>query len=166
MNAFEAIANRVSCRRYQDTPLPQEVLKKIVDAGRRAPTANNIQPVEFVVITDKKKLNDIAGHTDYGTFIADAAACIAVFSKDTKYYLEDGAAAVENILIAAAALGLGACWVAGDKKSYRDKVRLELNAPDHVKLIALIPVGYPAKAREPHEKKTLREVLHWEQYGS
>jgi nitroreductase len=164
MDAFDAILKRVSCRSYLDKPVPKELLEKVVDAGRRAPTARNEQPVEFVVVSKKDKLADIAGLTDYGRFIANAPACIVVFSKDTKYYLEDGAAAVENILIAVAALDLGACWVAGDKKAYAEAMREKLNVPENYKLIALLPLGYPAKAREPHEKRPLDDVLHWEQF--
>lgn len=164
MDALDAIARRVSCRTFQDRSIPRQVLEKLVDAGRRAPTARNVQPVEFVVLTNRDRLADIAAQTDYGRFIANAPACIVVFSKETKYFLEDGSAAVENILIAATALGLGACWVAGDKKVHAETIRKKLNAPDHYKLIALLPVGYPDKSREPHEKRPLNQVLHWEEF--
>ncbi len=164
MDAFDAITKRVSCRTYQDKPLAKERLEKIVDAGRRAPTARNEQPVEFIVVTNTEKLAEIADLTDYGQFIANAPACIVVFSRDTAYYLEDGAAAVENILIAAAALDIGACWVAGDKKAYAESVRDKLNVPENYKLIALLPLGYAAKVRDPHEKRPLRDVLHWDQF--
>lgn len=164
MDAFEAIIRRVSCRTFTDQTVSRELLQKVVDAGRRAPTARNLQPVEFVVITERNALQEIARLTDYGHFIGNASACIVVFSKDTKYYLEDGSAAVENILIAATALGLGACWVAGDKKAYAEQVREKLQAPPNYKLIALLPIGYPANDREPHKKRPLTDVLHWEKY--
>ncbi len=164
MDALEAIRKRVSCRTYQDKSVPRELLEKIVDAGRRAPTARNLQPVEFVVVTNPEQLRAIANLTDYGHFIANAPACFVVFSQETKYYLEDGSAAVENMLIAATALGLGACWVAGDKKFYAESVRDMLAVPENYKLIALLPIGYPAKHREPHEKRPLTKVLHWETF--
>jgi nitroreductase len=87
-----------------------------------------------------------------------------VFCKDTKYYLEDGCAAVENILVAAAALGLGACWVAGDKKSYAGEVRRMLRAPEDCNLVALLPIGYPAEEMVPRQKRPLEDVLHWETF--
>ena len=98
----------------------------------------NLQPWQFVVVTDKSMRAKIAHLTDYGKFIAGAPACIAVFCQDTKYYLEDGSAAVENILLAATALGLGSCWVAGDKKPYAEEVANLLGVPRKYKLIALI----------------------------
>ena len=164
MNTFDAIEKRVSCRTFLKDPVPQELLKKVVDVGRRAPTANNIQPVEFIVVTNSSILQHIADTTDYGRFISKAPACIVTFGRDTKYYLEDGCAAVENMLIAATALGLGTCWVAGDKKKYCEPIRSLLDAPKDMRLIALVPIGFPAKERPPHEKRPLEEVLHWEKY--
>ena len=103
----------------------------------------------------------MGGLTDYGRFISEAPACIAVFCRDTKYYLEDGSAAATYILLAATALGLGSCWVAGDKKAYAEQVREFLGVPDGYKLVALIPVGYPAEEQRKN-KRSLAEVVHWE----
>jgi nitroreductase len=126
----------------------------------------NLQPWEFVAVTDQGMRRRIADVTDYGKFIADAPLCIAVFCRESKYYLEDGSAAVENILIAATALGLGSCWVAGDKKGYADTVRELLSVPAGYRLIALVPVGYVEGEVRPKEKRELREVLHYERFSS
>ena len=84
---------------------------------------------------------------------------------DTKYYLEDGCNASQNILVAARAHGLGSCWVAGDKKPYAEKVRKMLGAPETHKLISLLAIGHPAQESEKEtEKRPLSEVLHWEKY--
>jgi nitroreductase len=99
--------------------------------------------------------------TDHGPFIADAPVCIAVLAKDTKYYLEDGSAATQNILVAAHALGLGACWVAGDKKPYAPKVVEYLGAPDVMRLVALVAVGWPEGPLPNPKKRPLQEVVHW-----
>ena len=85
-------------------------------------------------------------------------------AKNTKYYLEDGAAATENILLAATELGLGSCWVAGDKKSYADKVLSFLGVPGGYKLISLIAIGYPEGNLPNPAKRPLSEVLHWERF--
>jgi len=164
MDLFEAIYARTSIRSFKKEIVPKELLEQIVDAGRHAPSAINIQPWEFVVCTDDEKIQDIAGVTDYGKFIAQASACIAVICEDTKYYLEDGCAAVENMLLAATALGLGACWVAGDKKSYCSAVKQILQIPDHFKLVALLPIGFPKYDKEPNSKRPLDQVLHWEKF--
>lgn len=100
---------------------------------------------------------------DYGRFIAEAPVCVAVLSRQTKYYLEDGSAATLNILLAAHAHGLGACWVAGDKKPYAAKVVQMVGAPEDYRLISLVSIGYPAE--EPKTgKRALREMLHWERF--
>jgi nitroreductase len=140
------------------------VLEKLVDAGRLAPTANNVQPWEFIVVTDDSTRKRVAAMTDYGKFIADAPATIVIFCKDTKYYLEDGSAATTNILIAAAALGLGACWVAGDKKTYAKEMNTVLGVPAAYKLISLIPVGYQAGPTPKVAKRALSDMLHWDRF--
>jgi len=161
MDALENFKNRVSVREYGDKPVEKEKLEKIADAGRLAATARNEQPWEFVIVTDKPKIKELAGITDHGKFMAGAAASIAVFCKDTKYYLEDGSAATENMLLAAAALGLGACWIAGDKKEYGAKIADALSVPAGFKLVSIISLGYPKEKPEPHTKKPLEEVIHW-----
>ena len=89
-----------------------------------------------------------------------------VLSHETKYYLEDGCAAVENMLVAATALGLGTCWVAGDKKQYSHQIVTLLKAPNNFRLIALVPIGFAAKNRPPHEKRPLDIVLYWNEYNT
>ena len=163
MEAIEALKTRRSKRKFLATPISKEVLEDIIDCGRLAPSAVNIQPVEFIVVTKGEIRKRVAEMADYGRFIAEAPVCIAVFSRQTKYYLEDGSAATENILIAAHAHGLGACWVAGDKKPYAEKVRQLLGAPQDFKLISLIPMGYSEEQPKPTKKK-LKDVLHWEKY--
>lgn len=163
MEAIEALKTRRSKRKFLPTPVPKEVVEDIIDCGRLAPSAVNIQPVEFIVVTKEEIRKRIAEMTDYGRFIAEAPVCIVVFSRQTKYYLEDGSIASENILLAAHAHGLGACWVAGDKKPYAEKVRQLLGAPQNFKLITLIPLGYSKEEPKPAKRK-LKDVLHWEKY--
>ncbi|MEM2964238.1 MAG: nitroreductase family protein [Candidatus Bathyarchaeia archaeon] len=164
MDALEAIRRRRSVRRFKPDPIPKETIEKLVDAGRWAPSGMNVQPWEFIAVTNPETRRRIAGITDYGKFIAQAPLCIAVFCKDTKYYLEDGCAAVENILIAATALGLGSCWVAGDKKRYVDQVREMLNVPRGYKLVALIAIGYPLDGPSERRRRDLKEILHYESF--
>jgi nitroreductase len=163
VEAIKALKTRRSKRKFLPTPVTKKVVEDIIDCGRLAPSAVNIQPVEFIVVTKAKIRKRIAEMADYGRFIAEAPVCVAVFSRQTKYYLEDGSAASENILLAAHAHGLGACWVAGDKKPYAEKVRQLLGAPQDFKLISLIPMGYSEEQPKPTKRK-LKDVLHWEKY--
>jgi len=163
MDAIKALKTRRSKRTFLPTPVPKEVVEDIIDCGRLAPSATNIQPVEFIVVTNQKVRKQIAELTDYGKFIADAPLCIAVFARQTKYYLEDGSAATENILLACHSHRLGACWVAGDKKLYAEKVRRLLGLPEEFRLVSLVPVGYSEEKPRP-SKRSLSDVLHWEKY--
>jgi len=166
MEALEAIKARRSIREYQDKAISKGLLEQIVDAGRFAPTARNIQPWEFIVITNPDTLKRLAGLAENGRFIAQAKAAIAVFCNDTKYYLEDGCAATVNIMLAAAAWGIGSCWVAGDKKPYCSEVANLLGVPASFKLTSLVSLGYP-KSKDSFaiaDKRSLKELIHWEKF--
>lgn len=164
MDALEAIEKRRSVRRFTDKPVPRQTLEAIVNAGRWAATARNEQPWEFVVVTDRDTLRALGQATDHGRFIADAAACVAVLCKNTKYYLEDGSAATQNMMVAATALGVDSCWVAGDKKPYCEAILRILGAPLEYKLVALLALGYRADAVKTPPKRSLAEVMHWERW--
>jgi len=166
MDALEALRTRRSIRSFTAKPVSREIIEQIIDGARLAPTANNMQPWEFIVVTDEATRGQIAGVAEYGKFIADAPVCIAVFCKDSKYYLEDGCAATENILIGAHALGVASCWVAGDKKDYAREVSEILEAPDSHKLVSLIALGYSSVSVSisGKGKRELDEVIHWEKF--
>jgi nitroreductase len=163
MDCIEALKTRRSVRAYTGEPVSREVIEDIIDCGRLAATAINIQPWEFVAVTEPAMLRAIAGVAEFGRFIAQAAVCVVVLCKDTKYYLEDGSNASQNILVAARAHGLGSCWVAGDKKPYAEKVARMVGAPEGYKVISLLSIGHPAE--QPHQdKRPLSDVLHWEKF--
>ncbi len=163
MDAVEVLKTRCSVRAYLGQSVPRSVIEDIIDCARLAASAINIQPWEFVVVTDAALRRRLAEATDHGRFIADAPVCVVVLCRDTKYYLEDGSAATQNILLAARAHGLGACWVAGDKKPYAADICKLVGAPDGFRLVSLIPMGYPAEKPEK-AKRALADVLHWEKY--
>ena len=161
MDAIEALKSRRSVRVFKPDPIPEAIIEEIIECGRMAASAINIQPWTFVVVTSEDMRHRIAYATDYGAFIKTAPVCVAVLCRDTKYYLEDGCAATQNLLVAASALGLGACWVAGDKKDYAPVICDILGAPRGYRLVSLVAMGIPAETPET-VKKPLSEVLHWE----
>jgi nitroreductase len=163
MDCLSALKTRRSVRAYTGEPVAREVLADLIDCGRLAASAVNIQPWEFVVVTERSMLDAIARSTDYGRFIADAAACIVVLCRDTKYYLEDGCNASQNILVAAHAHGLGGCWVAGDKKPYAGAIRRLVGAPEDCRLVSLLAIGHPAE-HSAKAKRAVDQVLHWEKF--
>lgn len=164
MDALEAITRRRSVRKYKPEPVSRKLLSKVLDAGRLAPTGRNLQPWEFVVVTDPEKRRQIADLTENGKFIADSPVCIAVLCRPTKLYLEDGSAATTQMLLAATVLGLGTCWVVGDKKPYAPQIAALCGAPPELKLVSLIAIGHPANGSKP-PKRALDEVVHWEAFA-
>lgn len=162
--AIRVLKERRSVRQYEAKPVPKEILEDIIDCARLAASANNTQPWLFVVVTNEEGKSEIARLATYGKFIASAGACVAVFcEKDSKYKVEDGAAATQNILLAAKAHGLGSCWVAGHGKDYAEDVRKLLNVPEKYELISLVAIGYTNQTPNP-PKKPLSQVLKWEKY--
>lgn len=165
MDVIAALKERRSIRRFLDQPVEKEKLEEIVDCARLAPSANNLQPWEFIVVTDQLKKEAVAKLTDYGKFIKEAPVLIAVFCRDTTFYLEDGSAATQNILLAAYGLGLASCWVAGNGTPYAEPVRELLGVPAGYRLVSLIPIGYPAEEISGQKfKRDLKDVLHWEKF--
>ena len=165
MDAIETLKTRRTIRRYLSKPVEQEKLETLIDCARLAPSAINIQPWEFIILTDSEKRKAVAEITDYGKFIKDSPAAIVVLCKNVKYFLEDGCAATMNILHAAHALGLGACWIAGDKKPYAGRILEIVNAPHDYRLVSLISLGYPdVPPPKPQNKRPLSEVIHWESF--
>ena len=161
MDALEAIRKRRSVRQYTGDPIPREDLEKIVDAGRLAATGSNQQPWDFVVVTDREMIDQLkvaAGWMD------KAGAIVAVvMDPSSRWWLEDGAAAVENMLIASTALGYGSCWLEGYTLPREEEFKTLLGIPEKKRLLTLVPIGVPAEW-PTREKKALEEVLHWERY--
>lgn len=164
MNFYELSKKRRCVRSFIDKPVSKGSIEKIIESARLSPTARNIQPWEFIVITDKNIIKKISELAPNGQFVVGAAVCIAIFCKDTKYYLEDGCAATTNTLNAAADLGIGSCWIAGDKKPYCGEIAQMLSVPAEHKLISLIALGYSDEAPQPHDKRSLKSVIHWEKF--
>ena len=163
MDAIKVLKERRCVRKYLSTPISKEIIEDIIDCGRLAATGRNVQPWHFVVVTSSERRQHIAGITEYGKFIADAPVCVAVLCDDTRYYIEDGSAATQNILLAAKAYSLASCWVAGDKKPYADEISKYLGVPNGIQLVSLIAIGYSDEVPIPR-KKPLSEVLHLEKF--
>ncbi len=166
MGSYTNLITRYSVRNFKDTPIPKNIIEKIIYAGHRAATARNAQPWKFVVVTNQEKRIAIKHLCPKnGPFIDIAPVCICVFCEKTTYYLEDGSAASQNILNAANALGLGSVWVAGDKKDYAEEIKHLLNMPTNYTLISLIVIGYPENEISPTPRKALEEVIIWEDFN-
>ncbi len=165
MNPLDVFRKRRSVRRFEEKPLPEAALCSIVEAASLAPTARNIQPCRFIVVLEPARLKELARLVSpNGAFMEKAAACLVIISEDTKYYLEDGCAATTQACLCASMLGIGACWIAGDKKEYAESVKRFLNVPEAWRLVSLVAMGYPAETPHP-PKKEVKDVFHKEKFS-
>jgi nitroreductase len=161
MDVFEAIRTRRSVRAFTGEAIPREDLEKIVDAGRLAATGSNKQPWDFVVVTDRAMIEQLKTASQW---MEKAAAIIAVvMDPESRWWVEDGAAAVQNMLLAATALGYGSCWLEGYTLRHEDAFKVLLGVPAEKRLMTLVPVGVPVEW-PTKEKKSLEDVVHWERY--
>jgi nitroreductase len=161
MDALEAIRKRRSVRKYTGAPIPRADLETIVDAGRLAATGGNRQPWDFIVVTRPEmieKLKVAAGWMD------KAGAIVAVImDPSSRWWVEDGSAAIENMLLASTALGYGSCWLEGWTLAHEEEFKPLLGVPQEKRLLTLIPIGVPAEWPDK-DKKPLDQVIHWETY--
>lgn len=161
MDALEAIRTRRSIRRYKEGDVPKCDLETIVNAARLAATGSNRQPWDFIVIKDKSMIVLLKVT---GEWIKEAdAVIVVVMDPQSRWWVEDGAAAIENMLLASTALGYGACWVEGDALPHEELIKSLLGIPAERRVMALIPIGIPAETPKP-AKKALEEILHWERF--
>ena len=160
MDTFESIHKRRSVRDFTGETIPKEDLEKIINAARMAPSGSNRQTWHFIVVTDRSIFQRLSKAADWS--IKASAIIVVVMHPSTQYWVEDGSAAIENILLAATALGYGSCWVQGNAKPHEAEFKLLLNIPEHLNLLTLIPIGVPAEWPEPKDKKSLEAILHWE----
>jgi nitroreductase len=161
MDALEAIRRRRSVREYTGDPIPREDLETIVDAGRLAATGNNRQPWDFVVVTEREMIDELKVASRW---MEKAGAIIAVvMDSSSRWWLEDGSAAVETMLIASTALGYGSCWLEGYTLPREEEFKALLGVPEEKRLLTLVPIGVPTEW-PTRDKKPLEEVIHWERY--
>lgn len=173
MDLFEAVNLRRSIREFTTEPVSDEDVMKIIDTARRAPSAGNIQPWQFVIVRKLEIKRRLAAAALYQSFIAEAPVVIVVCADEKQsgrgygsrgsnlYCIQDTAAATENILLAACALGLGACWVGAFNES---SVRSILKMLEGVRPVAIVPVGHPAKKPQPRYRRPLDEIIHYETF--
>ena len=161
MDALETIRRRRSVRKYTGDPIPRADLETIVDAGRLAATGGNRQGWDFVVVTERETIDALKVAA---AWMEKAGAILAVvMDPSSRWWVEDGSAAIENMLIASTALGYGSCWLEGWTLPHEEAFKDLLGVPEEKRLLTLIPIGVPV-GWPTREKKPLDEVIHWERY--
>lgn len=165
MSLVEIILKRRSIRRYKPNPIPEDVLHNILEAGRLAPSAGNKQTWHFIVVTDPKLKQELS-KGKWNSFIKDSAftivGCGYVGSEHGRRWSTiDVSIALENMVIAATAQGVGSCWI-GD--FHEEEAKRLLGIPDDYMIVCLISFGYPAEHPSPHGKKPLKEVVGYNKF--
>lgn len=154
-DAVENILSRKSVRKYLERPVEKEKVETLLRAGMAAPSGKDTRPWEFIVVTDRAKLEAMAEALPYAKMLKNAPLAIIVCgdSEKSSYWYLDCSAATQNILLAAEALGLGAVWTA--TYPYEDRMAVinqHFPMPEHIKSLCVIPVGYPAMPHSPKDK--------------
>jgi nitroreductase len=161
MEALEAILSRRSIRHFTGKPVPQETVRKLLEAGMSAPSACDFQPWQLVVINDRTLLDQIPAFHNHAAFLPEAPMAILVCGEPgvSRYWQQDCAAAAQNILLAAHSLGLGAVWLGLFPRDNRViPMRGLLGIPEDVTPMALIAIGYPAEQKPPLSKFQAEKV--------
>ena len=164
MSIIDFISSRRSIRKYEKKEIPKEVLNQILEAGRNAPSAANQQPIHFIILKDgetKKKLS-----TAFSRFLKDSPVviigCANVKALLTgRWAVVDTTIALQNMVIAAWALGVGSCWIGSFNEK---KVKDNLKVPDRWKVVALITFGYPAEQPKPRKKKAFEKMFSYDSF--
>jgi nitroreductase len=166
MDVLEAIKGRRSIRKYTQEPVSGEQITQILEAGRWAPSRGNSQAWKFIVVKNVQGLKDLAEAIPTGKFLADAPSAIAVVidPKASKHPEQEGAAAIQNMLLAAHALGLGACWISVHSTECEEKARQLLRIPDEEWLLSVVSIGHPAETPEKG-RRGLDEITFTDEYG-
>ena len=174
MEVMEAIHQRRSIRTFTGREIPKADLEKMVDAARLAPSGMNRQMWDFIVIRERETLDQILKNfqarrryatNDDGKFGGTSAIIAVVMSESHKYWIEDGAAAAENILLTARELGWGSCWIEGQMRPHEESFTRLLSVPPEKRILLMIALGEPVSWSPSPPKKALSEILHWEKYG-
>ncbi|MGQ9759807.1 MAG: nitroreductase family protein [Candidatus Methanomethylicaceae archaeon] len=171
MDVFEALERRRSIRSYLPDPVPENIVERILEAGNLAPSAGNIQPWHFIVVTDKAKRAALSAGR-FAKFVSEAPVVIVGCGNERaspKWYAIDTAIAMQNMVIAATGEGLGSCWVGSFDE---DEVRRLLKIPEEYRVIAMLTIGYPREAdllgkiiKLVRRKKELKDIVSSEEYG-
>jgi nitroreductase len=164
---LDAIRKRRSIREYTPLPLTEEQVRLLLEAAMLAPSANDSRPWEFVVVRDEALRMQLARTHSWSGMAAQAPAVFVMLGderRSPRHWVEDTSAATENLLVQAAAMGLGAVWVAVYPEQSREEyVRQALGIPAHLRVLCLVPVGHPASPKPPRDRFEEKRV-HYDRY--
>jgi nitroreductase len=164
MDVFEAVCTVLAVRTYQDTPVPRDTVRRIVEAGRLTGSSMNGQPWHFIVVEDRDMLRRLGALARTGPYIAQARLAVVVAIEKTRFAVSDASRAIQSMILTAWSEGIGSNWVGFLGLT---EVKPLLGIPDNLDVLAILPFGAPA---QPHgqgkkQRKSLSEVAHRERFG-
>ena len=163
-DVFDAIRTLLAVRSYKSTPVPDALVRRIVEAGRLTGSGMNGQPWHFIVVRDAETLRRLGALASSGSYVAQAPLAIVVATDKSRFAVSDASRAIQSMLLTAWADGVGSNWVGFGGL---DKVKAVLDMPAGLDVLAILPFGYPARAvgKGKKQRKALRDVAHLERYG-
>lgn len=168
LDIFDAIRTRRSIRRYKAQPVEQKKLDQVLEAGRLAPSAKNLQPWHFILVTSEELRRALRAAYAADWFVEAPAILVACGDPSgawrrmdgEEYWKVDVSIAMQNMVLAAWDLGLGTCWIGAFDEEAAKRV---LKVPDGVRVLAMTPIGYPDEEKgEVKNRKALEGILHRE----
>ncbi len=165
METFDAIRTVLAVRRFKDTPIPEPVVRQIIEAGRLTASGGNSQPWHFIVVRDKATLRKLGQLARTGPYISQAPLAIVVaMDRSSPLADSDGSRAIQDMMLTAWSQGIGSNWVGYNNLS---EVNSLLGIPEEISVLAILPFGYPAEAigKGQKKRKPLSEVAYNERWG-
>ena len=164
MDVFDAVRTLLAVRSYQDRPIPDAVVRRIVEAGRLTGSGMNRQPWHFIVVRDGQTLRRLGALASSGAYTAQAPLAVVVATDRTRFAVSDASRAIQSMLLTAWGEGVGSNWVGFGGL---EPVTSLLDIPAGLDVLAILPFGYPARpvGRGKKERKPLGEIAHLERYG-
>ena len=164
MDVFEAIRTLLAVRSYRDTPVPDEVVRRILEAGRLTASGMNAQPWHFVVVQDRETLRQLGALAQSGRYTAQAPLAIVVAVDKARLAVSDASRAIQSMLLTAWSEGVGSNWVGFGGL---EEVKSLLGIPDSLDMLSILPLGYPAGeiGQGKKKRKPLGEIAHRERFG-
>ena len=169
MEVYDAVLSRLTVREYKPDPVPDDVVMKLLEAARLAPSSQNLQPCHFVVVRNSETIKQLGAIATQGPFIGDAPLAIAIATDDTPRAPLDAGRALQQMELVAWEEGLGTCFVGIRQAEQNQAIKELLGIPTHLVLLTILPFGYRKNinmgTRGRRDRKSLEQVAHGERYG-
>jgi nitroreductase len=164
MDVFDAVRTALAVRQFQDKPIPEPIVRKIVESAHLTASSKNGQPWHFIVVQDKSKLRELGKLVTTGPYIAEAPLAIVVGMEKSIFAVSDASRAIQSMILTAWAEGVGSNWTGFHNLK---QVNAALGIPAEIEVLAVIPFGYPAKeiGKGKKNRRPLGEVAHRERWN-